>query len=106
MNLERCVMSFLKDHLFQVLVFWHYETILKEYCSLIIYKETFSTSSSNVLFDLFDTTIMFLGSYDLTLKSWFHYQGGKESLRNYLKIKLWKFLMEKWLTLRQHKVIA
>ena len=79
--------------------------ILEEYRSLIIYKEAFSISTSKVLFDLFDTTIMFLGSYDLILKSWFHYQGGKESLRNYLKIKLLKFLMEKWLTLRQHKVI-
>ena len=74
--------------------------------SLIIYRETFSTSASKILFDLFDTSIMFLGSYDLSFKSWIHYQGGKESLRNYLQIKPSKFLMEKWLTLRQHKVIA
>src|ERR1041384_3756287 len=99
-------MRFLKDQLFYVVVFWHYEVILKEYRSLTIYRETFSTFASKVLFDLLDTTTMFLGSYDLILKSWFHYQGGKESLRNYLQIKLLKFLMEKWLTLQQHKVIA
>src|ERR1043165_470282 len=94
MNRERCVMSFLKDHLLFILVFWHYEMILKEYRSLIIYRKTFSTFATKFLFDLFDTPIMFLGCYDLILKSWFHYQGGKESLRNYLQIKLLKFLME------------
>src|SRR3954468_9243453 len=63
--------------------------IFKEYRSLIICRETFSNSASNVLLDLSKTTIMFLGGYDLILKGWFRHQGRKKAMRNYLKIKIW-----------------
>ena len=92
-------MSFLKNQPPKIVLSWYHEACAKEYDTLIIYGETFSNSASNVLLDLSNTTITFLGGYDAILKGWFRHQGGKEAMRNYLKIELAKFLMKKWLIL-------
>src|SRR3954467_2362742 len=74
-------MSFFKDQLPYVFILRNYQTIFKEYRSLIICRETFSNSANNVLLDLLNTTILFLGGYDLILKGWFRHQGRKKSMR-------------------------
>src|SRR3954464_3453062 len=92
-------MSFFEDQLPYVFILRDYQTIFKEYSSLIICRETFTNSANNVLLDLLNTSILFLGVYDLILKGWFRHQGRKKSMRNHLKIELAKFLMQKWLIL-------
>src|SRR4051812_28101949 len=98
MNRKRCVMSFLKNQPSECA-----SVVPLNVCQrkrhLVIYGETFSNSTSNVLLDLSNTTITFLGGYDAILKGWFRHQGGKEAMRNNLKIELTKFLMKKWLIL-------
>ena len=85
-------MSFLKMPS-KIVLSWYHKACAKEYNTLIIYGETFSSSSSNVLLDLSNTTITSLGGYDAILKGWFRHQGGKKAMRNNLKIELAKFLM-------------
>src|SRR3954471_16274603 len=99
MNREGRFMGFLKDQLSKVLILWYYYPVLKVYNTFIVWGKTFSLTTSNVCFDVSDTSSTFLCSFDLFLKSWFHYQGGKKSIRNNLKIELSKFLMKKWLIL-------
>ena len=49
---------------------------------------------------------MLLGFYDKIHKGRFCHQGGKKTLRYNVKVKLPKFLMEKWLALLQHEIVA
>src|SRR3954466_14047340 len=99
-------MSFFEDQLPYVFILRDYQMIFKEYRSLIICRETFSNSANNVLLDLLNTTILFLGGYDLILKGWFRHQGRKKAMRNNLKVELAKFLMKKWLILLQQEVVT
>src|ERR1041385_8647997 len=99
MNRKGSIMSFLKNHPAKIVFSWYNQSSAKENDTLIIYGETFSNSASNVLLDLSNTTITFLGGYDFILKGWFLHQGRKIAMRNNLRIELAKFLMKKWLIL-------
>src|SRR3954463_14257501 len=99
MNRKGCVMGLLKNQPPKIVFSWYNQSSAKENDTLIIYGETFSNSASNVLLDLSNTTITFLGGYDFILKVWFRHQGRKISMRNNLKVELAKFLMKKWLIL-------
>ena len=92
-------MSFLKDQLAQMLFLGNHQTVLEEDSTSLIHGETFHNSASNVFLNPGYAFITLLGSYDLVHKSRFCYQGGKKTLRNNVKVKLPKFLMEKRLTL-------
>src|SRR3954471_324339 len=106
MNREGCVMGFFEDYPPKIVFSWYNQSSAKENDTLIIYGETFSNSTSNVLLDLSNTTITFLVGYDFILKGWFRHQGRKKAMRNNLKIELAKFLMKKWLILLQHEVVT
>jgi hypothetical protein len=106
MNRERRFMSLLKDQLSKMLLLGNHKTVLKENDTSIIYRETTSNSLLNVSLDPGNSRIMLLGFYDLILKSRLRHQGRKGSVRNNVKVKLTEFLMEKWLTLLQHEVVA
>ena len=67
--------------------------------TLIILGETCSNSASHVLLDPRYPLVIPLSGYVMIRKGRFRHQGGKESLSNDVKVKLPKFLMEKWLTL-------
>ena len=99
-------MSLLKDQLSQMLILGNHQAILKENNTSSINRETTSNSLLNVILDTRNTCIILLASYDLILKSRFRHQGRKESVRSNVKIKLTEFLMEKWLALLQHEIVA
>ena len=79
-------MSLLKDQLPEMLVLWNHQAVLEEHNTLIIDGEILSISANDVLLDLGYTLITLLASYDLIPKSRFRHQGGKESLRNNVKV--------------------
>ena len=79
-------MSLLKDQPSQVPYLGNHQAVLEEHNILIILGEIFSFSASNVLLDPGYTLITLLASYDLIPKSRFRHQGGKESLRNNVKV--------------------
>ena len=88
-----------KDQLSQMLILGNHQAILKENYTSIIHRETSSNSASDVLLDPRYAFIIPLSNYDLIHKGRFRHQGGKKTLRNNVKVKLPKFLMEKRLTL-------
>ena len=92
-------MGLLKDQLLHLLTFGNHQTVTKVNNTSIIHRETFSNSASNVLLNARYALIALLGSYDLICKVRFHHQDRKESSSNNVKVKLTKFLVEKWLTL-------
>ena len=99
-------MRLLKNQLSQMLLLGDHQAVPKENNTSIIYRETTSSSLLNVILDSRNTRIILLASYDLILKSRFRHQGRKKSARSYVKIKLTEFLMEKWLALLQHEIVA
>jgi hypothetical protein len=99
MNGERRFMSLLKDQLPKLLFLGNHRAVLKEDNTPIIYREATSNSLSNISLHSENSGIMLLGFYDLIRKVRFCHQGRKESSRNNVKVKLTKFLVEKWLTL-------
>ena len=103
---ERGFMRLLKNQLPKMLLLGNHQAILKENNTTIINRETTSNSLLNVILDTRNTRIILLGSYDLILKGRFRHQGRKESVRSNVKVKLTEFLMEKWLALLQHEIVA
>ena len=99
-------MRLLKDQLSKMLLLRNHQTVLEENNTSIIYRETTSNTLGNVSLDLGNPRIMLLGFYDMIHKSRFRPQGRKESVRSNVKVKLTEFLMEKWLALLQHEIIA
>ena len=89
-----------------MLILGNHQAILKENNTSIIYRETSTNSLFNVSLDADNTPIKLLVRNDLILKGRFRHQGRKESVRSNVKIKLTEFLMEKWLTLLQHEIVA
>ena len=99
-------MRLLKDQLSQMLILGNHQAILKENNTLIIYRETSTNSLINVSLDPGNSRILLLTRDHLIHKSRFRHQGRKESARSNVKIKLTEFLMEKWLALLQHEIVA
>ena len=89
-----------------MLLLGDHQAIPKENNTSIIYGETSTNSLRNVSLNADNTPIKFLGFYDMIHKSRFRHQGRKESMRRNVKVKLTEFLMEKWLTLLQHEIVA
>ena len=89
-----------------MLILGNHEAILKENNTTIIHRETSTNSLLNVSLDPGNPRIMLLGFYDMIHKSRFCHQGRKESVRSNVKVKLTEFLMEKWLALLQHEIVA
>src|SRR3954468_22733971 len=106
MNRERRFMRLLKDQLTKMLLLGNHQTILEENNTSIIYGETTSNTLGNVSLDPGNPRIVLLGFYDMIHKIRFRHQGRKESMRSDVKIKLTEILMEKWLALLQHKIVA
>ena len=106
MNGERGFMRLLKNQLSQMLILGNHQAILKENNTTIIHRETSSNTHGNVSLDPGNPRIMLLGFYDMIHKSRLRHQGRKESLRSNVKVKLTEFLMDKWLALLQHKIVA
>src|SRR3954469_20292086 len=106
MNRERRFMCLLKDQLPKILVLRNHQAILKENNTPIIYRETTTNSLVNVSLDPGNSCILLLSRDDLIHKSRFRHQGRKESVRSNVKVKLTEFLMERWLALLQHKIVA
>ena len=79
-------MSLLKDQLVKMLVLGNHQAILEEHNTLIIDGEILSISTNDILLDPGYTLITLLASYGLIPKSLFRHQGGKESLRNNVKV--------------------
>ena len=99
-------MRLLKDQLPKMLLLGNHQTVLEENNTSIIYRETTSNTLGNVSLDPGNPRIMLLGFYDKIDKGRFRHQGRKESVRSNVKVKLTEFLMEKWLALLQHKIVA
>ena len=99
-------MRLLKNQLLQMLILGNHQAILKENNTTIIHRETSTNSLLNVSLDPGNPRIMLLGFYDKIHKGRFRHQGRKKSARSYVKIKLTEFLMEKWLALLQHEIVA
>ena len=99
-------MHLFKDQLSKMLLLGDHQAVPKENNTSIIYRETTSNTLGNVSLDPDNPRIMLLGFYDMIHKSRFRHQGRKESVRSNVKIKLTEFLMEKWLALLQHKIVA
>ena len=99
-------MGLLKDQLLHLLTFGNHQTVSKVNNTLFIHRETTSNSLGNIFLDPGDSRIMLLSLYDLIHKGRFRHQGRKGTMRSYVKVKLIEFLMEGWLTLLQHEVVA
>ena len=106
MNRERRFMRLLKNQLSKMLLLGDHQAVPKENDTSIIYRETTSNTLGNVSLDPGNPRIMLLGFYDKIHKGRFRHQGGKKTARSYVKIKLTEFLMEKWLALLQHEIVA
>src|SRR5664279_392061 len=68
MDRQRGIMSFLKNHLFQLLHLWYHQTVTKVQDSGIIDGETFVFPTCKVLFDLKYSQIMLLTFFDLVFE--------------------------------------
>src|SRR5664279_105493 len=68
MDRQRGIMSFLKNHLLQLLHLWYHQTVTKVQDSGIIDGETFVLPTCNVLFDLKYSQIMLLTFFDLVFE--------------------------------------
>ena len=90
----------------QMLIFGNHQAILKENNTSIIHRNTSTNSLLNLSLDADNTPIKLLVSNDLILEGRFRHQGRKESVRSNVKVKLIEFLMEKWLALLQHEIVA
>ena len=99
-------MRLLKNQLLKMLLLGDHQAVPKENNTSIIYRETSSNTFGNVSLDPGNPRIMLLGFYDMIHKSRFRHQGRKESVRSNVKIELKEFLMEKWLALLQHEIVA
>ena len=99
-------MGLLKNQLSQMFILGNHQMILKENNTSIIHRETSTNTLLNVSPDADNTPIKLLVRNDLILKGRFRHQGRKGTTRNYVKVKLTEFLMEGWLTLLQHEVVA
>ena len=99
-------MCLLKNQLPKMLLLGNHQAILKENNTAIIHRETSTNSLLNVPLDPGNPRIMFLGFDDKIHKGRFRHQGRKESARRNVKVKLTEFLMEEWLALLQHEIVA
>ena len=99
-------MRLLKNQLPKMLLLGNHQAILKENNTTIIQRETSTNSLLNVSLDADNTSIKLLVSNDLILEGRFCHQGRKESVRSNVKVKLTEFLVEKWLALLQHEIVA
>ena len=99
-------MRLLKNQLPKMLLLGNHQAILKDNNTMIIDRETSTNSLLNVSPDAGNTPIKLLVRNDLILKGRFRHQGRKKSVRSNVKIKLTEFLMEKWLALLQHEIVA
>ena len=99
-------MRLLKNQLSKMLLLGDHQAIPEENNTSNIYRETTSNALSNVSLDPGNPRIMLLGFYDKIHKGRFRHQGRKESARRNVKVKLTEFLMEKWLALLQHEIVA
>src|SRR3954468_19666446 len=106
MNRERGFMRLLKNQLSQMLILGNHQAILKENNTTIIYREISPNSFVNVSLNAGNTPIKLLVRNDLIFKGRFRHQGRKESMMSNVKVKLTEILMEKWLALLQHKIVA
>src|SRR3954466_11288391 len=106
MNRERRFMRLLKNQLSQMLILGNHQAILKENNTSIIHGETTTNSLLNASLNADNTPIKLLVRNDLIFKGRFRHQGRKESVRSNVKVKLTEFLMEKWLALLQHEIVA
>ena len=89
-----------------MLILGNHQAILKENNTSIIHRETSTNSLLNVSLDAGNSRILLLSRDDLIQKGRFRHQGRKESVRSNVKVKLTVFLMEKWLALLQHEIVA
>ena len=99
-------MRLLKNQLLHLLTLGNHQAVPKVNNTSFIHRETVGKSLGNILLDSGDSHIMLLSLYDLIRKGRFRHQGRKESVRSNVKIKLTEFLMEKWLALLQHEIVA
>ena len=99
-------MCLLKNQLSHMLILGNRQAILEDNNTSIIHRETSTNSLLNVSLDADNTPIKLLVSNDQILEGRFRHQGRKESVRSNVKIKLTEFLMEKWLALLQHEIVA
>src|SRR3954468_7660044 len=106
MNRERGFMRLLKDQLLHLMTLGNHQAVPKVNNTSFIHRETTSYSLGDIFLDSGDSRIMLLDFYDMIHKSRLRHQGRKEFVRSNVKIKLTEFLMEKWLALLQHKIVA
>ena len=99
-------MRLLNNQLLHLLTLGNHQAVSKENNTATIHRETTSYSVGDIFLDSGYSRIMLLGFYDAIHNSRFRHQGGKESVRSNVKIKLTEFLMEKWLALLQHEIVA
>ena len=99
-------MRLLKNQLSKMLILGNHQAILKENDTTIIHRETSTNSLLNVSLDPGNSCVLLLSCDNLILKIRFRHQGRKESVRSNVKVKLTEFLMEKWLALLQHEIVA
>ena len=99
-------MRLLKNQLLHLLTLGNHQAVPKVNNTSFIYRETTSYSLGDIFLDSGDSCIMLLDFYDTIHNSRFCHQGRKESVRSNVKVKLTEFLMEKWLALLQHEIVA
>ena len=99
-------MRLLKNQLAQMLILGNHQATLKENNTSIIHRETSTYSLPNVSLNSGNSSVLLLSSDNPIFKIRFRHQGRKESVRSNVKVKLTEFLMEKWLALLEHEIVA
>ena len=99
-------MGLLKNQLLHLLTLGNHQAVPKVNNTSFICRETTSYSLGDIFLNPGDSRIMLLSLYDLIRKGRFRHQGRKGTMGSYVKVKLTEFLMEKWLALLQHEIVA